>query len=473
MPRALDTADTELARLGTSLSYDPQSHNSLRDGNMCSKTPVSTLYVPDNAPKASALTDIEAEHLGASLSSYLSSLTRYSKGSDDALTYDSALSECKDAFKALVTAMTDPDHLEVSLKSCLRSQTSCRANKHAKTSVSTTSEPGNAPNGSPTPKSESKSMLSKQVMGSQPRSCNDSREGNHPITEVSNVYNEARALLLNPKDYSLLDSAQIRKYLPYAPDTVMYALSSDLAEEYEFLPATAALTSTVRKDKSINDCRKIFRRLGRDLYGIRMPTSDETRYPSQSCEAWASHIFNLLDTVVTFRPTCRITNKLTPAQEIDFWPEYGELHIAYMQLINQSLVRQCERNSLLPIPEWPASDCLFHAKAFEVAAVSFRDQMERSIQKLYDILTLKISDQAPTPTVSTKTFDCLDPVQGNLHDQTLRLKPDSSLIIPDMHTTNRTSNALVKSVRSDLIPQDTYSRPCRPSANSDCIYQDI
>ncbi|KDN40409.1 hypothetical protein RSAG8_08172, partial [Rhizoctonia solani AG-8 WAC10335] len=29
-----------------------------------------------------------------------------------------------------------------------------------------------------------------------------------------------------------------------------------------------------------------------------------------------------------------------------------------------------------------------------------------------------------------------------------------------MHTTNRTSNALVKSVRSDLIPQDTYSRPC-------------
>ncbi|KAH7310395.1 hypothetical protein B0J17DRAFT_585998, partial [Rhizoctonia solani] len=51
-----------------------------------------------------------------------------------------------------------------------------------------------------------------------------------------------------------------------------------------------------------------------------MPAPEENRYPSRSCEVWAKHIFDLLDKVVTFRPTCRITALRIPAQEISLTP---------------------------------------------------------------------------------------------------------------------------------------------------------
>ena len=155
------------------------------------------------------------------------------------------------------------------------------------------------------------------------------------------------------------------------------------------MPSSTGLTSIVRKDPLINNHHKLFRRLGRHIHHVIMPISGDNLYPSQSCEDWASHIFNLLDTVLTFRPTCLITNELIPAQEIGYWPEYGEWYVAYIQLINSCVIRASERNSLFPIPEWPAFDCLFTAEAFEVAAVSYRDQMERSIQRLYDTQGIK------------------------------------------------------------------------------------
>ncbi|KEP45078.1 hypothetical protein V565_321590, partial [Rhizoctonia solani 123E] len=446
---------SKLRHLEQWLTSASSSHSNLPDGNACSKTSVSTLHTPDKASKASTVKDSDTERLRTSLSASSSLHTRSSEGNNIALSCDNALSKPMDALKAMATALTEPDRLEASLRSHLRSQTLRKANIHDKSSVCANYEPRTTPNASTTLKSKSAPMLSKQVTGSQP--CK--RIENHPLKAVSNVYNKANAWLLDPQNYSLLDSADILKYLPYTPDTTMYALPSDLAKEYEFLPASAALTSTVRKDKSINDCRKIFRRLGRDLYGIHMPLSEEMRYPSQSCEVWASYLFNLLDSVVTFRPTCCITKKLIPAQEIGFWPEYGELNVAYTHLINRSLTQQCDIDSLLPIPEWPASNCLFHAKAFEVAAISFRDQMERSIQKLYDMLTIGTNGPAPYPTVSAKVVDRLDSIQDGLRDQTIQLEPDSSQTNPDMYTTSQTSNTLVYSVGSDLIPSDTRSRP--------------
>ncbi|KDN33535.1 hypothetical protein RSAG8_13373, partial [Rhizoctonia solani AG-8 WAC10335] len=278
-------------------------------------------------------------------------------------TPDRTLSEPKDTQRASSAATTELERLEMTLSSYLHS----RNNQHEsstcpQTAASTLSRPGNTAKSSTTPKSQYKV------------------EYKEPPT----VYNKAQALLLNPKDYSFSDSSEIVKYLPYAPDTAI------------------------------------------DLYNIRMPTPEETRYPSQSCEVWALHIFKLLDQVTTFRPTYYITDKLVPVQEIGFWPEYGELHIAYIQLIHQSLTRRSERDSLGPIPEWPASDHLFHAEAFEVAAVSFRDQMEQSIQKLYDIIT-KSTNQSSYPTCVTGQFSHDHPMPENLCNRTMQLSPDRSL----------------------------------------------
>ncbi|KAG8710599.1 hypothetical protein FRC11_004324, partial [Ceratobasidium sp. 423] len=176
-----------------------------------------------------------------------------------------------------------------------------------------------------------------------------------------------------------------------------------------------------------------------------MPTPEETRYPSQSCEKWAKLIFDLLDKAVTFRPTCFITDKLIPAQEIGFWPEYGELHIAFTQLINRSIAKQSEHDSLFPIPEWPASDCLFHAQAFEVAAVSFRDQMERWVQKLYDLLTIKSANLSTFLATSTKKLSNIDLVQMDLCDQANHSYSDSSSISSNKSITRTSEPPFVPS----------------------------
>ncbi|KDN34223.1 hypothetical protein RSAG8_12682, partial [Rhizoctonia solani AG-8 WAC10335] len=179
-----------------------------------------------------------------------------------------------------------------------------------------------------------------------------------------------------------------------------------------------------------------------------MPAPEENRYPSRSCEAWAKHIFDLLDKVVTFRPTCRITTKRIPAQEIHQWPEYGELYVALTNLINRTITRQSDLDSLLPLPEWLVSDCLFQAHAFEVAAVSFRDQIERTIQKLYDTISIKVTDRTPSPVISTGEFTDIDPMQEDLIDRTMQLDPNSSLLVP-------------KALKAILLPPESSSPTTR------------
>ncbi|CUA72117.1 hypothetical protein RSOLAG22IIIB_10099 [Rhizoctonia solani] len=129
---------------------------------------------------------------------------------------------------------------------------------------------------------------------------------------------------------------------------------------------------------------------------------------------------------------------------------------AYSQLINQSLTRRSEYDELLPIPEWPASDYLFHAKAFEVAAVSFRDQMERSIQRLYDLVTTDSTDQALSTVPSSMEYD--DPMQEDPGYRATQLSLDSSQVASHPHTTTL---PLLGS-----IPQGSSSNSSRYSSNS-------
>ncbi|KAF8747302.1 hypothetical protein RHS01_11331 [Rhizoctonia solani] len=82
---------------------------------------------------------------------------------------------------------------------------------------------------------------------------------------------------------------------------------------------------------------------------------------------------------------------------------------------------------LLPIPEWPEHDCLFTSHSFEVAAVTYRDQMERFIQKLYEILGRQLQTGPPSPVISAGHLSEVEPGQEHLRDRTLQLKQDMTL----------------------------------------------
>ncbi|QRW24283.1 Retrovirus-related Pol polyprotein from transposon [Rhizoctonia solani] len=160
---------------------------------------------------------------------------------------------------------------------------------------------------------------------------------------------------------SATSSPELRKYLPYLPDTPAYAITDKEIADYLFQPASAGLISETRLDPEISRARRALWRLARNLYNLPMPTQQDSYTPNQSCETWAVHLFELLDIVTTFRPTCLITNKLIPAQDIHYWPEYGKLHIAYNSLVAKIIRQSNEFNLLLLTPEWPASKCLFDA----------------------------------------------------------------------------------------------------------------
>ncbi|KAF8748132.1 zinc finger protein [Rhizoctonia solani] len=85
---------------------------------------------------------------------------------------------------------------------------------------------------------------------------------------------------------------------------------------------------------------------------------------------------------------------------------------------------------LLPIPEWPEHDCLFTSHSFEVAAVTYRDQMERFIQKLYEILGRQLQTGPPSPVISAGHLSEVEPGQEHLRDRTLQLKQDMTLLVP-------------------------------------------
>ncbi|GAB1527029.1 hypothetical protein RhiTH_010204 [Rhizoctonia solani] len=89
-----------------------------------------------------------------------------------------------------------------------------------------------------------------------------------------------------------------------------------------------------------------------------------------------------------------------------------------------------DMEELLPIPEWPEHDCLFTSHSFEVAAVTYRDQMERFIQKLYEILGRQLQTGPPSPVISAGHLSEVEPGQEHLRDRTLQLKQDMTLLVP-------------------------------------------
>ncbi|KAF8701240.1 hypothetical protein RHS03_06561, partial [Rhizoctonia solani] len=81
---------------------------------------------------------------------------------------------------------------------------------------------------------------------------------------------------------SATSSPELRKYLPYLPDTPAYAITDKEIADYSFQPASAGLISETRLDPEISRARRALRRLARNLYNLPMPTQQDSYTPNQS-----------------------------------------------------------------------------------------------------------------------------------------------------------------------------------------------
>ncbi|GAB1526425.1 hypothetical protein RhiTH_009592 [Rhizoctonia solani] len=206
-------------------------------------------------------------------------------------------------------------------------------------------------------------------------------------------HRETQAALLDPNDRSFTNDPAIQKYLPYSPSTTLYPLNEESPGEFNYQPDCTQMTSWCRKNPQANSFRKVYRQLGRVFYHVEIPPAHENRYPS---------------------------------------PSY--LHVALLPNLNKLIKRTVhsvyDMEELLPIPEWPEHDCLFTSHSFEVAAVTYRDQMERFIQKLYEILGRQLQTGPPSPVISAGHLSEVEPGQELLRDRTLQLKQDMTLLVP-------------------------------------------
>lgn len=442
VPKATTITESEFERLKVCLSSYSHSHNEVRDGNLHCKSPVSCVSKPDNISNALTTSNCESKRSRVASRSDSHLHRSLCNGNMRSQSPVGSMSESDNVPKVSTLTPSKYERLKSSLSSYSRSRRAVSGDNSSCKTLASVNDPGNTPKASTT--SKGKSVAHDYDPDMQPHSHLRSET----LEEVSQVYPSAysglREEYIDPKVVSnasinvptstfdfkeciASDNVDSTSYLPYAPNTTMYSIDTNTARNCEYMPASAALTSIVREDKLAHAQRKLFRRLGRDIYHLGIPTPEENRFPSRSCEVWAMHIFDLLDTVVTFRPTCLITSKLIPAQEIGYWPEYGELHIAFAQLIERTVTRRSARDALLPIPEWPATECLFPAEAFAVAAVCYRDQMERCIQKLYDLITTIAS--SPGVSIEKHEPDNVDHVSHDLRDHMSPVNPDSPSMI--------------------------------------------
>ncbi|KAF8756031.1 hypothetical protein RHS01_04912 [Rhizoctonia solani] len=108
-----------------------------------------------------------------------------------------------------------------------------------------------------------------------------------------------------------------------------------------------------------------------------------------------------------------------------------------------------DMEELLPIPEWPEHDCLFTSHSFEVAAVTYRDQMEHFIQKLYEILGRQLQTGPPSPVISA----------GHLMPKSSR----ASSVTPQEAAQENLLRSLIKTsqvtIASPLLPEPQVSPP--------------
>jgi hypothetical protein len=231
-------------------------------------------------------------------------------------------------------------------------------------------------------------------------------------------------LLVNEKDGSFYQDPLIQKFLPYAPITTTFDITKDQQSELTFYPEAARLTSWVKNDASLNEFRRVYRKLGRTIYSIPSPPMEYNVYPSSRCEKWAQEILNELDLLMVFKPNCLVTRKHLAAVCPGDNPSYGAFYLTLTQLRNGIV-----RSNTPEVPQWPQADCIFTAPAFEVAAVLFRDEVERFITWIYQCALERSNPSSPAHSEEL-TVQAQPSLLKDLEEATLQLHGEVTMVKP-------------------------------------------
>ncbi|KAB5587682.1 Retrovirus-related Pol polyprotein [Ceratobasidium theobromae] len=216
---------------------------------------------------------------------------------------------------------------------------------------------------------------------------------------------EQQAILANNEDRSYFEDPLVQRFIPYSLETTQYPITPEQIQEFSYEPECARSTSWCRAHPQVNEFRRVYRRMSRTLYHIRIPKQEENIYPSPDCISWAQGLFDSLDQLTIFRPTCLATRKRVPMVDMTEVPAYGAFYLALMQSRNQAAYSEEDLIHLPEIPKWPSADnCLFTSLAFEVAAVAFRDEVERFITALYIVHIRHNESRESTPVSSQGTI---------------------------------------------------------------------
>jgi hypothetical protein len=147
-------------------------------------------------------------------------------------------------------------------------------------------------------------------------------------------------------------------------------------------------------------------------------------YPSSRCEKWAQEILYELDLLMVFKPNCLVTRKRIAAVCPEDNPAYGAFDLTLTQLRSSVM-----RSNAPEVPQWPQADCIFTAPAFEVAAVLFRDEVERLITWIYQH-ALEHSNPSSPAHSEELTVQAQPSLLKDLQEATLQLQGEVTMVKP-------------------------------------------
>ena len=197
--------------------------------------------------------------------------------------------------------------------------------------------------------------------------------------------------LVSHENDSFENDPLIQRFLPYSSHAYTEILPNASRLPPKAFKSTQ-MTSQCRNDPEGNEYQRVFRKLGRKLYNIQEPPEGMTLYPSDSFEEWACNVFTALNGLLAFDPNILVTRNQILAVVPDDNPAYGAMYLSLMAMRNN-----LRDKSAPDIPVWPRSNCIFTEDAFEVAAVVYRDEVERFITWVY---ARSLEQAAETPARS-------------------------------------------------------------------------
>ncbi len=177
-------------------------------------------------------------------------------------------------------------------------------------------------------------------------------------------------------------------YLPYLPlfKDSYPLLSAQEKRHLSYYPAAAHDTNSVRRIPDVNKRRRIAREIGRYIYRNTLPPVQHTVYPSTGCREFFSEEFQLLDNLCEFNPTALHPNAKEPCMWLDRTMYIGLLrNLKAIQRKYLTRTMSEIEDPHPPVPVYPEvrSGFAFNKWQHEVAAITFRDEVERFLGYTY------------------------------------------------------------------------------------------